>query len=63
MIIEASSEKVETNYYTYKPEFVTECHYDDAARFIEENISHRQFTISGDATNRKLELTKGEPYS
>jgi len=63
VIIEASSEKVETNYYTYKPEFVTECHYDNAARFIEENIVHRQFTISGDATNRKLELTKGERYS
>ncbi|QFI36990.1 hypothetical protein FR932_03685 [Moritella marina ATCC 15381] len=63
VIIEASSEKVETNYYTYKPAFVTECHYDNAAKFIEENINHRQFTISGDAQNRQMALTKGQRYS
>ena len=63
VIIEASSEKVETNYYTYKPEFVTECHYDNAASFIEDNINHRQFTISGDATDRQMTLTKGQRYN
>ncbi|QUM76033.1 alkaline phosphatase D family protein [Moritella sp. 24] len=63
VIIEASSEKVETNYYTYKPEFVTECHYDNAAAFIEDNINHRQFRISGDAANRQMELTKGQRYN
>ena len=63
VIIEASAEKVETNYYTYQPAFVTECHYDNAAKFIEENINHRQFTISGDAANRQMTLTKGQRYS
>lgn len=54
-IIEASHERVITNYFSYSPSVVDQSFYHDRAGFIENHITHRTFEISGDAANRTLE--------